>query len=140
MNSKLRSRIAIPAAVILMAMGLVAAVGQEITWYTIDGGGETFSAGGGFELGGTIGQPDAGVLTGGSFALVGGFWAVSPCGCPADINNDGLRNGMDVRGFVDCLVGIGDRCACADLDGTAGLSLGDVGPFVDDLLAGENCL
>ena len=49
--------------------------GYEITWYTIDGGGATFSTGGTYLLGGTIGQPDAGALTGGSYALNGGFWA-----------------------------------------------------------------
>ena len=31
-----------------------------IDWYTIDGGGEMFSTGGDFVLGGCMGQPDAG--------------------------------------------------------------------------------
>ncbi len=52
--------------------------GYELTWNTIDGGGATFSTGGGFTLGGTIGQPDAGLLTGGSFTLRGGFWGGGP--------------------------------------------------------------
>jgi uncharacterized repeat protein (TIGR01451 family) len=48
----------------------------EVSWYTVDGGGATFSVGGSYSLGATIGQPDAsGALTGGSYALVGGFWA-----------------------------------------------------------------
>ena len=47
----------------------------DLTWYTIDGGGGTFSTGGGYTLGSTIGQPDAGVLVGGGYILVGGFWA-----------------------------------------------------------------
>ena len=47
-----------------------------IDWWTIDGGGEMFSTGDDFELSGTIGQPDAGVLmTGGDFELAGGCWA-----------------------------------------------------------------
>lgn len=46
----------------------------ELTWSTIDGGGATFSTGGVYELGGTIGQPDAGNHTGGNYALAGGFW------------------------------------------------------------------
>jgi len=43
---------------------------------TIDGGGGS-SAGGDFELTGTIGQPDAASQTasGNEFALAGGFWA-----------------------------------------------------------------
>ena len=46
----------------------------DLAWYTIDGGGATFSAGGGYSLGGTIGQPAAGSLSGGSYQLNGGFW------------------------------------------------------------------
>jgi len=47
----------------------------DLSWHTIDGGGGT-STGGSFALSGTIGQHDAGVMSGGSFELVGGFWAV----------------------------------------------------------------
>jgi hypothetical protein len=47
-----------------------------IDWFTIDGGGGT-STGGVYSLSGTIGQPDAsGPMTGGNYALVGGFWAL----------------------------------------------------------------
>jgi hypothetical protein len=46
----------------------------DLTWYSIDGGGATACAGGTFTLGGTIGQPDAGLLTAGSYTLGGGFW------------------------------------------------------------------
>ncbi len=54
--------------------------GYDLTWNTIDGGGETFSTGGGYRLGGTVGQPDAGLLAGGGYSLLGGFWggAVPP--------------------------------------------------------------
>lgn len=47
----------------------------EINWFTIDGGGGT-SSGGQFTLSGTIGQADTGILTGGSYTLVGGFWSI----------------------------------------------------------------
>ncbi|MCS6847298.1 MAG: hypothetical protein RMN52_06230 [Anaerolineae bacterium] len=40
----------------------------------MDGGGATFSTGGGYELGGTIGQADTGALTGDGYTLQGGFW------------------------------------------------------------------
>ena len=46
----------------------------DLSWYTIDGGGATFSTGGGYSLGGTIGQADAGTLSGGGYTLSGGFW------------------------------------------------------------------
>ncbi len=48
--------------------------GYDLTWNSIDGGGITFSAGGSYLLGGTIGQPDAGTMSGGSYTLNGGFW------------------------------------------------------------------
>jgi len=48
--------------------------GYDLTWSTLDGGGYTFSAGDGYQLGGTIGQPDAGALIGGGYTLTGGFW------------------------------------------------------------------
>jgi hypothetical protein len=47
--------------------------GYSLDWYTIDGGGGS-SSGGGYSLGGTLGQPDAGLLGGGSYTLNGGFW------------------------------------------------------------------
>ncbi len=51
--------------------------GYGLTWNTIDnGGGE--SNGSSYTLVGTIGQPDAGTLSGGGFTLAGGFWAASP--------------------------------------------------------------
>jgi len=31
--------------------------GYDLTWNTLDGGGATFSAGGDYQLGGTLGQP-----------------------------------------------------------------------------------
>mgnify|MGYP005840982857 CR=1 FL=1 len=48
--------------------------GYDLTWNTIDGGGYMFSTGGGYALGGTIGQADAGTLSGGGYTLAGGFW------------------------------------------------------------------
>jgi hypothetical protein len=68
------------AGMIVAALLVVSAVlaaptnGYEITYWTVDGGGATFSAGGNYQLGGTVGQPDAGQLTGGSYKLGGGFW------------------------------------------------------------------
>jgi hypothetical protein len=44
-----------------------------IDWFTIDSGGGT-STGGVYSVSGTIGQPDAGRSTGGSYALEAGFW------------------------------------------------------------------
>ena len=46
----------------------------SIAWWTIDGGGVTTSTGGGYSLGGAIGQPDSGQLIGDNSTLAGGFW------------------------------------------------------------------
>jgi len=46
----------------------------DLSWNTIDGGGGT-SAASGYTLTGTLGQPDAGTLSGGSYTLQGGFWS-----------------------------------------------------------------
>lgn len=76
------------AACVLIVSLLLAGVGGsvtvaqsggpfDLTWYSIDGGGQTGYActGGSFALSGTIGQPDAGPpLGGGTFGLDGGFW------------------------------------------------------------------
>jgi len=48
----------------------------SIPWYKVSGGGGT-STGGVYSVSGTIGQPDAsGPLTGGNYALTGGFWSL----------------------------------------------------------------
>lgn len=50
----------------------------NITKSTIDSGGHTAIAGGGYLLQGTIGQPDATEAAGGSYILKGGFWPSGP--------------------------------------------------------------
>lgn len=76
---KTRSRLALLTALFGMFFGAMANAqvggGFDLTWSSIDGGGG-YSSGGGFELTGTIGQPDAGAtMTGGAFSLDGGFQA-----------------------------------------------------------------
>jgi hypothetical protein len=46
----------------------------EMSRWTIDAGGTTSAAGGGFRLGATIGQPEAALLAGGPYQLSAGFW------------------------------------------------------------------
>lgn len=62
------------AALLLVASLALAMDGYDLTWWTVDGGGGTFSTGGGYSLGGTAGQPDAGLMEGGEYTLAGGFW------------------------------------------------------------------
>lgn len=88
------------------------------------------STGGDFELSGTIGQPDAGLMGGGEFGLTGGFWfAVGP----GDCNTDGATDLGDYDSFRACLTGPGATpgpdCRCYDLDQDNDVDLTDVAGF-----------
>ncbi len=71
-----QDRVAWAIGSLLLALSLSAAQAQtfSLDWFTIDGGGGT-STGGVYSVSGTIGQPDAGKMSGGNFTLEGGFWA-----------------------------------------------------------------
>lgn len=106
----------------------------DLRWYTIDGGGG-FSAGGAFELEGTIGQPDAGYLSGGAFELDGGFWAgaASAESIPNDCDGDGDVDLTDYTQFHTCLAGpgggLGTGCDCFDGDANGDVDLFDAASF-----------
>ena len=61
------------AALLLLVSVALAQGDYDISWFTVDGGGGN-SIGGPYTLSGTTGQPDAGVLSGGTYAVTGGFW------------------------------------------------------------------
>jgi hypothetical protein len=78
-----------------VAASSVQAQNYSIDWYSIDGGGGT-SSGGAYTLTGTIGQPDAGKLSGGDFELTGGFMSIvtaiqSPDGPLLSVNRSGAN-------------------------------------------------
>jgi len=104
----------------------------DIAWFTLDGGGGT-SSGGAFVLSGTIGQPDAGVLTAGSFELTGGYWGTQAAGVAGDCNGDGLIDLNDYACFADCLLGPAQGllpgCEPFDSNGDGHVDLRDVGFF-----------
>jgi hypothetical protein len=69
-------RLVLAAFFILPSGFCLRAWGQySIDWCTTDGGGGT-STGGVYSVSGTIGQPDAGTMSGGNFTLDGGFWSL----------------------------------------------------------------
>lgn len=118
--------------VITFAMSLPARA-AEVDWFTVDCGGTASSTGGAFELAGTIGQPDAGpVMTGGSFALSGGFWSgihvVGPA-IPGDCDGDGDVDLDDYANMEVCLLGpagnSGSGCVCLDVDADNDVDLAD---------------
>jgi hypothetical protein len=65
------------AAVLFLSISAASLFAQNysIDWFTIDGGGGT-STGGVYSVSGTIGQPDAGHMSGGNFTIDGGFWGI----------------------------------------------------------------
>ena len=125
------ARIQLVAGLLAVAAGVAMAQEFEITWSTIDGGGTTNSTGGDFELSGTIGQPDAGLLSGGDFELSGGFWFSVE---PGDCDQDGDVDLADLLAFQECFTGPGGgplapHCKCSDLDGDGDLDLSDFVAF-----------
>jgi hypothetical protein len=85
------TRVRITSQILLGASLLFPAAARaqfQIDWYTVDGGGGT-STGGAFSLTGTMGQPDAGSASGGTFACAGGFWGAAAATLPCYANCDG---------------------------------------------------
>lgn len=58
------------------SMAYAETTGYSLSWWTVDGGGGTSNSSA-YDLSGTIGQPDAGSMSGGGYVLVGGFWGGS---------------------------------------------------------------
>lgn len=115
-----------------LLLGALSAPAQtyDLSWHTIDCGGATFMAGGAFELGGTIGQPDAGTLVGGVFELAGGFWvggAVDPCTLRGDLDSDRDVDLTDLAGLLGNFgVQGGATPAMGDVDGDQDVDIGDL--------------
>jgi hypothetical protein len=63
------------ACLLLLASSALAQSGgvYDLTWNTSDNGGGTLSTGGVYSVAGTIGQPEAGLVSGGDFTVGGGF-------------------------------------------------------------------
>lgn len=124
----------------LVLPGAAIAGTYDLTWYTIDGGGGV-SAGGGFEIAGTIGQPDAGPMAGADYELVGGFWAgtisSTPPPCPGDLNGD---LSVDLTDLSVLLAHYGETGATyeqGDLNGDGAVDLSDLATLLS--YYGTNC-
>lgn len=67
--------------ILLLSIALIsvstAIADYSIAWHTIDSGGGT-SAGGPYQVAGTIAQPDAGYHSETPYELLGGFWVGGP--------------------------------------------------------------
>lgn len=129
------------AAVAVLTVGVSMAHSGDfsIDRSSIDGGGvmrsRTESPGSLFELSGTIGQPDATVMSGTSFSLTGGLWLRI---VPGDCNETGAVEVYDYAQFAGCVTGpIEDPfntptpaiCQCLDFNQDGRIDLVDFGGF-----------
>lgn len=132
-----RTIIGLGAVGVIAAVAVVVGAGGDpdfdLSWHTIDGGGVMRSTGGDFELSGTIGQPDAGSMSGGDFTLTGGFWFEV---IASDCNEDGVVNLIDYDTFQTCLTGPGGGplpagCDSYDFDHDGDVTLHDFATMQD---------
>ncbi len=120
------------ATLLVMALPLgytATVVSQEYTMtrQTIDGGGSMSSSNGAMTLSGTIGQPDAGVMSGGGYQLAGGFWFPIVAG---DCQQDGDVDLSDYGPFTDCIAGPeqgppAPACICYDVNRNGSVEMTD---------------
>jgi len=103
------------ATLMVLATGAIGATGgsakaqaggpYDLSWSTIDGGGAMSSSGGVYSLSGTIGQPDAGALSGGSYGCGGGFWGADggvSCYANCDLSTTApILNVLDFACFLN---------------------------------------
>ena len=129
-----KKRCSLRLALCLFSTGAITAYGAqqfEIIRSTVDGGGVMRSAGGAYVLSGSVGQPDAGTMTGPGIELHGGFWFPVAL---SDSNEDGLVNLEDYEALLACLAGPGETlepgCEPFDLNGDGNVDMGDVRLFL----------
>lgn len=72
-------------------------------------------------------------------AIIAASYSSPSCTCVGDLTGDATVNGDDIRQFVDCLIGSGPDCGCADVDGQDGVGQNDIASFVSLLLTGAGC-
>jgi hypothetical protein len=100
-----------------------------LDWWTVDGGGDMWTAGGEFELSVIIGQPDANttVMAGGNFELTGGFWPAVEGFCFGDLDGD---RDIDLTDLARLLGNYGETAGMTyedgDLDGDEDVDLADL--------------
>ena len=125
-----RTKLALSIVPVFVAVAGVLAQELTLDRFSIDGGGvmrSTGLPGADFELSGTIGQPDAGSMSGGEFTLTGGFWLATP---PGDGEDDGDVDLTDYALFQGCLTGpaggppVGD-CRRFDVNRSGTVDLAD---------------
>lgn|GEM_PF-712286 len=65
------------------------------------------------------------------------------CECVGDMNGDGVRNGLDIQAFTNCVTSgpaVAPGCACADITGDGAVDMADVADFVALMLSKAPCI
>ena len=126
-NGKVIARITV---MFLLLQAALPALAQdyELSWSTIGGGG--MSTGGSYTIMGTIAQPDAGVMSGGDYELLGGFW---PGGPLCFVNFEHFARFAEHWLDEPCNEG-NNWCDGADLNQLGDVDLIDFGLFVEEWL------
>ena len=131
-QTRLTRRICVTLAFVLTCAAAASSGELTLGWWTIDAGGDVVADGSGDSLSGTIGQPDAGVLSGGTYTLVGGFWGDSgatPGYYIGDLNCDGAVDLFDIDPFVIALTSASQTPPFADY----GAAFPDCNPLLADI-------
>ncbi len=58
----------------------------DVRWFSVDGGGTSRAEGGGFAVGSTVGQPDAGAAVASPFSVGSGFWGATLTATGAELS------------------------------------------------------
>lgn len=98
-----RRRLVLAASLVIawLLSGMPVALAQtggpyDLSWHNIGPGGR--ASGGSYDLLGSVGQPDAATMSGGSYTLTGGFLPGGPtCALAGDLDNDGQVTVLDIQ-------------------------------------------
>ncbi len=75
----------------------------DLSWSTIDAGGDMEMTGGSFALSGSIGQFDAGPTINGRYGVEGGYWSVPMAGPSVGCNEADLAEPFGTLDFSDVI-------------------------------------
>lgn len=121
------------AMMLVIGAAMAGGGGYTLDWYSMDGGGvEKSGVSGGWEMAGSIAQPDGGRLSGGSYSMTGGFRIEQAAG---DCDIDGGVTLFDWASLPACFTGpfpiAPDPriCPCIDADGDDDVDLVDLAAF-----------
>ncbi|RMF73829.1 MAG: hypothetical protein D6744_15195 [Planctomycetota bacterium] len=95
------------------------ALANEIPWRTVDGGASETSLGTTLVLQATIGQHDAGALSGASQSVIGGYWSPEPdaAPCTGDLDGDNQVSLTDLAILLSDFDCVGACAGDVDMDG-----------------------